>query len=180
MTDDTARPDGRPADDGAPDPRERTGTLGVGSDGHWQIRFERRLRHSVERVWSALSDPAQQAQWVPGVTIHAVAGGTVDFDFGDEGRAQGEVLAVDPPHRIEHTWTWPGEPDSVVRWELTPDGDGSLMVLLHRPLRREPATDYCTGWHVMLDSLADHLDGTRPEAEPDFAALYTLYSAAGG
>ena len=60
-----------------------------------------------------------------------------------------------------------------------PDGDGSVLVLLHRPVRPEPAVDYCTGWHVMLDALAVHLDGGDPGAgEPDFAALHETYSAA--
>jgi hypothetical protein len=54
-----------------------------------------------------------------------------------------------------------------------------VLVLLHRPLRPEPAVDYATGWHAMLDALAAHLNGAVP-AEADFATLYETYSAARG
>jgi uncharacterized protein YndB with AHSA1/START domain len=165
----------RPGADRAPRADDRRGTLGTGEDGAWQIRFERRLRHAPERVWQALADAGQRAAWLPGVTIDPTTGGPVLFDFGPEGRAGGEVLTAEPPRLLEHTWTWPGEPPAVVRWEITPADDGSLLVLLHRPLRGEPAVDYCTGWHAMLDGLAGHLDGTEP-ADPDFARLAELYT----
>jgi hypothetical protein len=50
-------------------------------------------------------------------------------------------------------------------------------VLLHRQLRPDPAVDYATGWHAMLDALAVYLDGGDP-AEPDYAGLYEQYAAA--
>jgi uncharacterized protein YndB with AHSA1/START domain len=171
----------RPSESSAPPGAldDRRGTLGVGPDGEWQIRFERRLPHPPERVWAALVDGDQQDHWVPGVRIHARVGGPVVFDFDDEGKAEGEVLAVDPGRALEHTWLWPGEPHSTVRWEITPDGEGSLLVLLHRPLRPDPAVDYAAGWHGMLDALAVHLDGEDPPV-PDYSALYETYAAARG
>ena len=57
-----------------------------------------------------------------------------------------------------------------MRWDLDPIDGGTRVVLLHRPLRPEPAIDVCTGWHVMLDALDAHLDGRDPNAvPPDFA-----------
>ncbi|QFG26406.1 SRPBCC family protein [Actinomadura sp. WMMB 499] len=149
------------------------GTLTEASDG-WRIRFERRLPHPPERVWRALSDPGQQGAWMPGVRIEPRVGGAVVYDFGDEGRADGEVLAVEQGKLLEHSWTWPDEPRAVVRWELRPDGDGTLLTLLHRPLRVEPARVYCVGWHAMLDALDVVLDGGTP-ADADYAALDALY-----
>ncbi|MEV4219111.1 SRPBCC family protein [Nonomuraea sp. NPDC049725] len=153
-------------DDTAPAPDDRRGTLGLGPDGEWQIRFERRLPHPPARVWSALTDPAQQGEWLPGVTLRPEPGSTVTFDFGDEGRAEGAVLAVEPGRLVEHTWLWPGETESRVRWELSPDGDGTRLVLLHRPVRREPAADYRAGWHAMLDSLHAHLTASATPSTP--------------
>ncbi len=166
----TTSPDSPPPADDA------RGTLGVGPDGAWQIRFERRLRHSPERVWDALVDPEQQDRWVPGVRIEAVAGGAVRYDFGDEGVADGVVLGVEPPFALEHTWRWPGEPESTVRWEVRPAEDGAVLVLMHRALRQAPAVDYCTGWHTMLDALRAFLDGGDPaELTPDWEALAQVY-----
>lgn len=164
-------------DDSVPAADDRRGTLGVDPGGEWQVRFERRIRHAPDRVWASLVDVEQQAVWVPGVQIHARVGGPVVFDFGPEGRAEGKVLVVEPPRVLEHTWIWPGEPSSTVRWEIAPDGTGSIVVLWHRPVRPGPAVDYATGWHVMLDALELHLDGGDPAAvEPDFAGLHELYS----
>ncbi|TKG72338.1 SRPBCC family protein [Prauserella endophytica] len=151
------------------------GTIGLGPDGAWQIRFERRLRHSPERVWQALVDPDEQGRWLPGVTIDARVGGVAVYDFGEEGRAEGTVRAVEPPSVLEHSWSWPGEEDSVVRWELRAEDDATVLVLLHRPVRPEPAVHYCLGWHVMLDALDAHLGGGEP-AEPDYDHLASLYA----
>ena len=32
-------------------------------DGRPALRFERRLAHSVQRVWHAVTEPAELAQW---------------------------------------------------------------------------------------------------------------------
>lgn len=169
------------APDAPPPADDRRGTFGVDDDGAWQVRFERRLSHRPDRVWQALVDPDQQDRWVPGVRIEAVVGGAVRYDFGDEGVADGVVLAVEPPVALEHTWRWPGEPESTVRWELSPAGDGTVLVLLHRPLRPEPAVDYCIGWHTMLDALAIHLGGGDVAAlEPDWAGLAATYGELAG
>ena len=32
-------------------------------DGRPALRFERRLKHSVERVWRAVTEPAELARW---------------------------------------------------------------------------------------------------------------------
>lgn len=154
----------------------RRGTLSACEGGRWRITFERRLPHPPARVWAALVEPAQQERWLPGVTIDPVAGGTVVFDFGEDETAEGAVLAVEPGRLLEHTWLWPDEPPSTVRWDLTEDGDAVTLALRHDPVRTEPAADYGAGWHTMLDALAVHLDGGDPaELTPDYDELYELY-----
>lgn len=163
------------------DPDDRHGTVGLDDGGAVQIRFRRRLRHAPDEVWAGLVDPARQTLWMPGCTFEALVGAPVLFDFGDEGRAEGEVLVVDPPRLLEHTWIWPGEPLSTVRYELEPAGGGTLLTLTQRPVGAAPAIDYCTGWHVMLDALGEHLAGRDPNAEPpDFERLYGEYASRAG
>ena len=41
----------------------------------------------------------------------------------DDQRTDGRIRALEPGRLLELDWTYPGEPDSVARFELRPDGD---------------------------------------------------------
>src|SRR5512141_824943 len=78
--------------------------------------FERRLAHPVERVWRAVTDPAELAHWFPSAVRGEVApGGRLTFDFGDDDlpTLEGEVVELEPPRRFAFTWG-----DDVLRIEL--------------------------------------------------------------
>ena len=57
-----------------PSDRSRYGTVHKRADGY-QLRFERQLHHPVEKVWAALTDPAQLAQWLAPGEIELTLGG---------------------------------------------------------------------------------------------------------
>ena len=66
------------------------------------VRFERHYPFPVERVWRAVTDPAELRAWFPSpeVTFEARVGGTITL-AGDPYQAEamtGRVLAWDPPH----------------------------------------------------------------------------------
>ena len=62
-------------------------------DGRAALRFVRRLDHSVERVWRAVSDPAELERWFVAPVEWTPAVGET-FVAMDE---QAEVTEVDPP-----------------------------------------------------------------------------------
>ncbi len=72
-------------------------------DGRPALRFERTLAHSVERVWRAISDPAELERWFPAAADWTPATGEIFEAYG----ATGEVTEVDAPHRL--AWTFGGE-----------------------------------------------------------------------
>lgn len=165
------------------------GTLGIGAGGAFRIRFERVLAHTPERVWAWITEPERLALWLPGCAIDPRVGGAVSFDFGDEGTATGVVSEAVPPggqgvgeHGVEergvlvHSWCWEGVPDSVVRWTLEAVPEGTRLTLVHAELLPEPAADFATGWHVMLDALALAADGKSADdawnAVGEVAELY--------
>ncbi|MGW9556312.1 SRPBCC domain-containing protein [Nocardiopsis sp. NPDC055551] len=168
-------------------PHPLRGTLGVGDDGTFGIRFERFLGHAPDRVWAWLTEEDLRERWLPGCVIEARVGGAVRFDFGAEGVATGVVAAFHVPGRngpdgfLEHGWYWEGVPESVVRWTLEGVDGGTHLTLTHRELRPEPAADFATGWHVMLDALALGVDG-RPtgQAWAAMAEVAELYASPGG
>jgi uncharacterized protein YndB with AHSA1/START domain len=80
-------------------------------DGRPALRFERTLAHSVERVWRAISDPAELERWFPAAADWTPATGEIFEAYG----ATGEVTEVDAPHRL--AWTFGGE-RSASSWPL--------------------------------------------------------------
>lgn len=94
-------------------------------NGQRVLRFTCHFRHSVERVWQALTDDGQLAIWYPTkVHIQPVTGGTITFAFPGGDPFPGDVLEAAPPHLLVFTTL-----DDVLRWEIQADGAGSTLVL---------------------------------------------------
>ncbi len=126
-------------------------------DGRPVLRFERRLAHPAEKVWTALTEPAQLATWFPAqVEIDLTLGGKMRFVFanGEGPTLDGTVTELDPPHVLAYTWG-----DSLLRWELRPDGQGCRLVFTHTFDARDEAAKFAAGWHLCLDALGSLLDG---------------------
>ncbi|MEH0937183.1 SRPBCC family protein [Micromonospora psammae] len=131
------------------------------ADGdRWALLFVRELRHTPERVWAALTDPARLREWAPFLA---------DRDLGTPGAAvltlvDGDALAAqpatvrraEPPRLLEYTW---GE--SLLRWELTPSGEGTRLTLRHTLADRATLPMVAAGWHLCLD-VADLLLASDP------------------
>ena len=145
-----------------------------------QLRFTRRLAHPPEKVWRAITEPEhlrawfpdaiEVTSWTPGATLRfRHQGGLYDFT--------GEVLAVTPERALEFTWG----PDTI-RLELAPDGDGTLLTLLDTLEEVGKAARDGAGWHVCLDELVHHLDGTTAQGTPSarWRAVHPDYVSALG
>lgn len=146
-------------------------------DGRYVLRFERRFKHPVERVWDALTRPERIAEWwgEGEVELELVEGGKyqvrttgppelVEAIIAEAGEdaliAHNTVLRVDPPFLFEHTF---GNPDSIARWQLQRDAEGCRLTLTHT---EPPGFDLANaprdlgGWHTVLERLGYALDGT--------------------
>ncbi|MFF7205700.1 SRPBCC family protein [Streptomyces sp. NPDC008141] len=142
-------------------------------DGRNALRMERRLAHPPKKVWAAITTPEHLARWFPSeVTVELRPGGAIGFLFpGEAGPGMtGTVTDADEPHVFAFTW---GEDH--LRWEITPDGDGSLLTLVHTFGDRFGAASFASGWHVCITALAQLLDGRVPDVEGDAAG--TLHEA---
>jgi uncharacterized protein YndB with AHSA1/START domain len=119
------------------------------------LRMERRLAHPPEKVWRALTTPADLAQWFPAeVRLDLRQGGDVRFVFagGEAPEGKGVITDLDPPHLLAFTWE-----DSHLRWELRPDGAGTLLVLENTFDDRYGAASFAAGWHTCIAALGDVL-----------------------
>ncbi|MGO9854189.1 MAG: SRPBCC domain-containing protein [Acidimicrobiales bacterium] len=128
------------------------------------LRYRRRLAHPPWTVWRALTEDVHLAGWFP-TTIEGrrVAGAPLRFSFrASEGEPfDGEMRAFDPPSLMELRWG-----DDVVRFEVAPDGAGSVLVLTVTFPEQGKAARDGAGWHVCLDRLAHVCDGTDLPWEP--------------
>ena len=62
------------------------------------------------------------------------------------------ITRLDPPHLLETT----GDPHGVLRWELRPDGSGTLLTFSSTvELPEAYRSRVLAGWHWHLDALAE-------------------------
>jgi uncharacterized protein YndB with AHSA1/START domain len=153
----------------------RQGKLTVDGD-RAALTFERRLPYPVDTVWSAITDPAQRRQWMGETAIDAREGGTIEMAPNgpplqpDQMKVTGRIRVWDPPRVFEHEWNQPILKDTgVVRYELTPDGDGTLLRFSHRGLTVRDGQGFHPGTHAFLDRLEAHLAGSPL---PDWGQRY--------
>ncbi|WP_328613732.1 SRPBCC family protein [Amycolatopsis sp. NBC_00355] len=142
------------------------------------LRLERRLKHAPEKVWHALTDPAELAHWFPAaVDVDLRAGGAIRFTFpGADDSTTGQVLTADPPREFTFVWN-----DDTLRWLLSPDGDGCLLEFTHTFGRGDPAIARlaagrtATGWDVCLDTLDARLAGETHKPPENWHAPMASY-----
>jgi len=142
------------------------------ADGRVGLRFVRHLAHAPEKVWRALTDSEHLQHWMPcDIVGERRAGATVELPFWPEHVEAydiedpvlaGEIRVWDPPNVFE--WTWDSD---LLRWELVPDGDGTVLTFttwFGEP-DRAGAANAGAGYHVCLDHLVELLD-TGTVAQP--------------
>jgi uncharacterized protein YndB with AHSA1/START domain len=128
------------------------------TDGRWRLTFTRRLRHSPEKVWRALTEPEQLLAWFPtDIEGERAPGAALRFRFrdGDAPAIDGEMIVFDPPSVLEFRW---GN-DETLRFELEPDAEGCLLTFVNTFDELGKAARDAAGWHACLDLLGYHLSG---------------------
>lgn len=138
------------------------------------VRLERVLVDPPPVVWRALTEREELRSWFPSDVI--VSGGrweigaAITFPFRNVSHPTltGEVLEVDEPQTLAFTW---GE--DTLRFELSPEGDGTRLVLIDE-LPPDSAARNAAGWEQCLDRLVGAepaLDSWQPRFERYAAAF---------
>lgn len=137
-----------------------------------EIRLQRRLDHSPQRVWQALTDSKALARWLMPNDFQARLGHRFRFEGkpmpGWRGFVECEVVELDEPHVIAFSWL--GDEDwtqpTVVRFSLEPDGGGTRLTLEHtgfaEPWGSKVIEMFKPGWGSMLDRLAKIIASPAP------------------
>jgi uncharacterized protein YndB with AHSA1/START domain len=148
------------------------------------IEIKRLFPGPVERVWSYVTEGAKRAKWLAGgddipqtpgerftlifrhSTLSEVEEETpAEYKASDtpEGiRGECRLEAINPPNSLTFTWDEADGDASEVTFELTQDGDKTLLTVTHRKLRSaEEMLGVSGGWHTHLDIMVDVFEG-RP------------------
>jgi len=136
-------------------------------NGRTVLRMQRALRHPVEKVWRAITEPGQLAGWFPAaVELDLRLDGAVAFTFEEDPGApvdlqnSGVIRAYEPPRLIEYTWGV-----EVLRWELVPATDGCTLHLTATYDDRPGSASFTSGWNLCFDALQRVLGESVPERE---------------
>jgi len=141
-----------------------------------------------ERVFQAITDPAQMPQWWGQRDLYRITEWKNDLRVGGKWssvgvkgadgssfRVEGEYLEVDPPRRLVHTWTssYLGDFKTVVYWDLEPHsvhglhpsgprkaGTGTLVRLRHEGFAGHPqqAAGHGDGWKRVFGWMQAYLE----------------------
>jgi hypothetical protein len=126
----------------------------VRKDGEkWTLILVRELRHSPEKVWQALTEPAHLREWAPFEVDGSLGtvGTTVNLTWvGAPTPLATTVKRADAPKVLEY---------SDIRWELEAFGGGTRLTLWHNIDRRFISMG-AAGWHIAFDVLDHLLSGT--------------------
>ena len=128
------------------------GAAQVRKDGEkWVLILVRELRHSPEKVWESLTDPAHLREWAPFVADENLGTvGAVQLTWVATSQVSAtRVTRADAPKVLEF---------SDIRWELEPSGGGTRLTLWHSIDRRFISWG-AAGWHICFDVLERLLAG---------------------
>ncbi|TRX62660.1 SRPBCC domain-containing protein [Fulvivirga sp. M361] len=130
------------------------------------IKKDHTYAHSIDRVWAAITDPAQITAWFIKANFKAEVG--YDYTFQHEQTIiKGKVLEVSPVTKLVYTWnvSGTGDVETTVSWQLSPIPEGTHLTLEHSGISNYPEEGLATtmfdnfskGWINCISELEKYL-----------------------
>ena len=133
----------------------------VQKDGEkWTLVLTKDLRHSPEKVWQAITDPAHLREWAPFDADGSLGTAGIKVKLTTVGApalrvTETTVTRADAPNMLEYKWG-----DFDMRWRLEPLSSGTRLTLWTN-IARPYISMGAAGWHICFDVL-DHLLAGHP------------------
>jgi uncharacterized protein YndB with AHSA1/START domain/DNA-binding transcriptional ArsR family regulator len=137
--------------------------------------FEVYIKTTPERLWEAITDPAQravysfgvqtQSDWTTGSDYAAGIPGVVDISSGTN-------VEVDPPRLLVQTFDalWSDEVRAQgttrVTWQIVPVGSSCRLTVIHDGLPAQANPELYGGWPMILSGLKTLLETGEPLDTP--------------
>jgi uncharacterized protein YndB with AHSA1/START domain len=107
-------------------------------EGRCAVRLTRRFAAAPAEVWAALTEPESLRRWL---------------GEGEWAQLGAQERESEPASLLVLDWRPAGENASLVRFELTADGDGTRLVLDHSLIDEVLGMAYVRRWTESLDRL---------------------------
>ncbi len=129
--------------------------------------FEVFIKTTPERLWAAITDPAEHAAYSFGAEIHSSWEQGADYSLAVPGvvdLASGENLTVEPPRLLVQSFTalWSDDVRAVgatrVTWEIEPVGTSCRLTVTHDQLPPGASAELYGGWPMILSGLKTLLE----------------------
>ncbi len=121
------------------------------------VVMNERIRATPEEVFDFLVEPDKLIRWMgTAAKIDPRPGGEFWLNVTGHDVARGTYLTVDRPHRVVFSWGWDGSEEvppgsSTVSFELTADGDETVVELVHSGLPGGQNDKHLVGWTYFFD-----------------------------
>ncbi|MBL7813310.1 MAG: SRPBCC domain-containing protein [Bacteroidetes bacterium] len=104
---------------------------------------------SREEVYNALMNSAVHSEFTGATAVIGSKPG--DTYSAYDGYIEGEILELEPPHKIVKTWSayedgWPEGHWSKVTFTMTPEAEGTALHFLHEGVPAEMEETFRRGW----------------------------------
>jgi len=124
------------------------------------------IRASIEDVWAELTrrDDIQKAMFNSMLESEMEPGAKMHYYSPDRKFifVAGELVEIDPPHRLVHTYRFTDLPEdeTLVTWELETAGDGTRVTVTHSRFTDQAKTHKRVGggWQTVLKLMKDILE----------------------
>lgn len=134
---------------------------------------EVRIEAPPHEVFPFFTDPAKMIVWkAVEATLDPRPGGIFWINVTGRDIARGEYVEIDPPRRVVFTFGWESESSTeppgstTVEITLVPDGEGTLLRLVHSGVPDEVRAGSTEGWDHYLPRLVVAAEGGEPGSDP--------------
>jgi uncharacterized protein YndB with AHSA1/START domain len=138
------------------------------------VEREIRIEAAPETVFAFIVEAEKMPLWMGRrAELDPRPGGIFRCDINGHYIARGEFTELDPPRRVVFTWGWeaggaePAPGASTVEITLTPDGDTTVVRLVHSDLPEAERGPHDHGWAQYLPRLAMAAAGQDPGPDPN-------------
>jgi uncharacterized protein YndB with AHSA1/START domain len=138
-----------------------------------QLSCEIYIEAKPEKIFQAITAPEELTTWWGNESYYKFDLWTVDLRVGgrfhSEGRAaagnrfivEGTYKEINSPSLLVYTWEpgWQPNPPTLVRWDLIPQGRGTLVKITHSGFagNAEALEDHESGWPAVVAWLKAHV-----------------------